>query len=29
MWEEMLKRRTMDAEWQAWEGQRASGVSRI
>jgi hypothetical protein len=29
MWEEMLKRRTMDAERGAREDQRASGVSRI
>jgi hypothetical protein len=29
MWEEMLRRHTMDAERQARESQRASGVSRI
>jgi hypothetical protein len=29
MWEEMLKRRTMDAEKQAREDQRARGFSRI
>jgi hypothetical protein len=29
MWEEMLKRRTVDAERQAREDQQASGVSRI
>lgn len=29
MWEEMLKRRTMDTERQARHNQQASGVSRI
>jgi hypothetical protein len=29
MWEEMLKRRTMDTEWQARETQRTSHTSRI